>query len=291
MVLPHPSVGGAVIQALNILEEYPQDFIEQDTVARYQVFAEAIHIATVDHSRLQLDRSFVGAKEREYLLTKRFAAERAALIQPGRALVSDEFPPAQQEETADGNTTQVSIIDRWGNAVSLTHSLGRFFGNKRATPGLGFPYNSLLEGETELQARAPIPTFMCPSIVVEDGEVLLVLGSGSSSRIPGIVATVVSNVVDRKLGLRDAVLAPRVLWSPRKGSSFYAEIFPPITAEQIDELGTFGYEQILRTQPPAMLSKFSRFGSVNAVHFDHETRVMTGVGDPRRDGNAIGVRF
>jgi gamma-glutamyltranspeptidase/glutathione hydrolase len=132
---------------------------------------------------------------------------------------------------------------------------------------------------------------MCPSIVLKDGEVLLVLGSGASNRIPGIVATVISNIVDRKLGLREAVLAPRVLWGPYKGFSYYAEIFHSITKEQVDELGTFGYEPILRARLPTRLSGFSRFGSVNAVHFDRESRVMTGVGDPRRNGTALGARF
>jgi gamma-glutamyltranspeptidase/glutathione hydrolase len=238
-----------------------------------------------------LDRSFVRPNDWDRLLTKGFAVERAALIEPGQALVNEEFPANKKEGNDDGNTTQISIVDRWGNAVSLTQSLGRFFGNKLASPDLGFPYNSLLEGERELEARAPIPTTMCPTIVVQDGEVLLVLGSGASNRIPGVVATVVSNVVDREFDLREAVLAPRILWGPYKGRSFYAEIFPPITTEQINELGAFGYEPILRAQPPARLSSFSRFGSVNAVHFERESGVMTGVGDPRRNGTALGARF
>ncbi len=291
LAFPYPSMGGAVIQALNILEQYPPDFFDQDTVGRYQVFAEAFHIATADHSRLLSDRSYVGATDRDRLLTKEFAAERADLIEPGQALVNEEFPPYQKEESGDGNTTQISVVDRWGNAVSLTQTLGRFFGNKLASPDLGFPYNSLLEGIKEPEARSPVPSTMCPSIVVQDGEVLLVLGSGSSTRIPGIVATVVSNVVDRKFDLREAVLAPRILWGPYKGSSFYAEIIPPVTEDQIDELGSFGYEPILRTLPPARLSNFSRFGSTNAVYFDHATGLMTGVGDPRRNGTALGASY
>jgi gamma-glutamyltranspeptidase/glutathione hydrolase len=291
LAFPHPSMGGAVIEALNILERYPPDLLAADTVSRHQIVAEAFHIATVDHDRLLENGAPVTSIDRERLLTKEFAADRAALIEPGRALVNDEFPPGQREEEDDGNTTQISVVDRWGNAVSLTQSLGRFFGNKVATPNLGFPYNSLLEGESAPRAREAIPTTMCPSIVVRDGEVLLVLGSGSSTRIPGIVATVISNVVDRNLGLRDAVLAPRILWGPFKGSTFYAEIFPPITEAQVDELGSFGYEPIRRARPPARLSNFSRFGSVNAAHFDRESRVMTGVGDPRRSGHACGARF
>jgi len=291
LALPYPSMGGAVIQALNILEQYPREFIDRDTVGRHQVLAEAFHIATADHERVFANRSLATSVGQDRLLTKEFAAARASLIEPGRALVNEEFPLRSEKQKGDGNTVQVSIVDRWGNTVSLTQTLGRFFGNKVATPSLGFPYNSLLESEINPKARMPVPTTMCPSIVAQDGEVLLVLGSGASTRIPGVVATVVSNVVDRKQGLREAVLAPRILWGPYKGFRFYAEIFPPITAKQIDKLGTFGYEPIFRTQVPTRLSAFSRFGSVNAVHFNHETRVMTGVGDPRRNGAALGARF
>ena len=251
--------------------------------------AEAFHIAIGDHDRMLADRSSVATQSRERLLTKEFAAERAALIQLGHPVVSYEFPPSSEGETEDGNTTQISIVDRWGNAVSLTQSLGRFFGNKMTTPSLGFPYNSLLEGMGDLQARESIPTFMCPSIVVRDGEVLLVLGSASSTRIPGVVATVISNVVDRQLDLREAVLAPRVLWDNSSNPRVYAEIFPPITEEQIDELARFGYEPIFRAQLPVKQSRFARFGAVNAVLFDRYSRIMTGVGDPRRNGNAIGA--
>ena len=117
LTFPHPSMGGAVIQALNILEQYPSDFLDQDTIDRYQVVAEAFHIAIGDHDRMLADRSSAATQSRKRLLTKEFAAERAALIQLGHPVVSDEFPPSSQGETDDGNTTQVSIVDRWGNAI------------------------------------------------------------------------------------------------------------------------------------------------------------------------------
>lgn len=291
LAFPHPSIGGAVIQALNILEQYPSDFLDQDAVARYQVFAEAFHIATVDHGQLLSDTTFFGANNREGLLAKSFAAEKAATIVPGKPLVSAEYPSIKGRSKDDGHTTQISIVDRWGNAVSITQTLGRFFGNKLAAPGLAFPYNSMLEGERALNARAPIPTFMSPSIVARDGEVLLVLGSASSTRIPGVVASVISNVVDRNLDLRRAVIAPRVLWSTMQQLGIYAEVFPPITREQIDHLESFGYEPIFRAELPVRQSRFARFGAVNAVHLDRESGIMTGVGDPRRNGNALGARF
>lgn len=288
---PYPSAGGAVIEALNILDEFSTELLRENTAQRHQVVAEAFHLATVDHERLLADPSVFGERSREHLLSRGLALERAALIRVGRPVASDDEYNRIGGEDNDGNTTQISIVDRWGNAVSLTQSIGRFFGNKALTPGLGFPYNSLLEGAKDFGARSPIPTSMCPTIVARDGEVLLVLGSGSSSRIPGIVATVISNVVDRGLDLRSAVLAPRILWNTGKEPGIYAEIFTPISEQQIAELEAFGYETIIRVQLPVRQSQFSRFGSVNAVHLDRLTRMLTGVGDPRRNGHALGARL
>ena len=290
LVVPHPSMGGAVIQALNILEQFPSAVLDQNKASRHQIVAEAFHLATADHQRLMSNRSFAASHTRQHLLTKEFAAERAELITVGQPVITDEFPRAPGQRDDDGHTTQISVVDRWGNAVSITQSLGRFFGNKRATPGLGFPYNSLLEGQDDLSARAPIPTFMSPTIVVMDGEVLMVLGSASSARIPGVVATVISNVIDRKLDLHQAILAPRILWSTMQEPGIYAEVFPPITAQQIRRLRKFGYKPIFRAQLPARQSRFARFGAVNAVYVDVENGLMTGVGDPRRNGSAQGAR-
>lgn len=288
---PYPSIGGAVIEALNIFEHYPSEFFTLHTSEQLQVIAEAFHMATVDHERLLPVRTSDAVKARRQLLTEEHAAKRSAMIKRGEPVVGRVFAAPIQAPDVDGNTTQVSIVDRWGNAVSLTQSVGRFFGNKMASPRLGFPYNSLLEGQDHLSPQALIPTFMCPTIVAREGRVLLVLGTAASSRIPGVVATVISNIVDRDLPLREAILAPRILWSTSEGERIYVEVFPPIEEAEVDELGGFGYEPMFRTRPPVRQSRFTRFGAVNAVYVDPDSGEMSGVGDPRRNGHAQGVRF
>jgi gamma-glutamyltranspeptidase len=119
----------------------------------------------------------------------------------------------------------------------------------------------------------------------------MVLGSAGSSRIPGVIASVISGVVDRNMDLADAVVAPRVLWGVVEDPGAYAEIFPPITEEQIVALESRGYRPVFRAHLPTPLSRLARFGAVNVVHLDRHTRVLTGVGDPRRFGSAMGARF
>jgi gamma-glutamyltranspeptidase/glutathione hydrolase len=282
---PYPGSGAAVVHALDILENFDPGFLSVSTVDRQQVVAEAFHIAIEDYHRA----TFLGnPSARGILPDKELAAARAALIKPGRALDADELADDGTILGLEGNTTQVSVVDRWGNAVSLTQTLGRFFGSKAATPGLGFPYNNLLEGELRLRARSPIPTAMAPTMVLEGGEVMLVLGSAGSSRIPGVIASVISNVVDRGMDLGAAVAAPRVLWGTGDQPGLYIEIFPPISVRQADELDRRGYDPVFRAHLPTPMSRLARFGAVNAVSLDRSSRVATGVGDPRRLGSARG---
>jgi gamma-glutamyltranspeptidase/glutathione hydrolase len=291
LTFPFPASGGALIESLNILETFDPRLLAEDTPRRHHIVLEAFHMAIVDHQRHWSDRSGLGDLRRQRLLEKDFAARRAALIRPGQPVVTTGFSAAPAHGLGTDNTTHVSVIDQWGNAVALTQTIGRFFGNKMTTPSLGFPYNSLLEGGHLLADRSAIPNTMCPTIVATGGEALLVLGSASGDRIPGIVATIISNVVDRRLALGAAIDAPRVLWSISKDPGPHVEIWGPISTKQIDEIAGYGYPSIVRVEPPVNQSRFSRFGAVNAIHLETSTRIQTGVGDARRNGSAIAPRF
>jgi gamma-glutamyltranspeptidase/glutathione hydrolase len=197
------------------------------------------------------------------------------------------------------HTTQVSVADRRGNAVSLTQTLCRQYGAKVSTPGLGFPYNSCLEffdfehpgSPFFVRPRGRYTSTMAPTIVRRDGE-LLVLGSAGSDRIPPSVTEVISNVIDRHMSIRDAVVAPRVLWnSAHDPHRICLEIADPITKRDADRLQSFGFEHMYRLEyPPIPLSDSAFFGGVNAVLYDPTTAIFSGVGDPRRNGFAFGPR-
>jgi gamma-glutamyltranspeptidase/glutathione hydrolase len=146
---------------------------------------------------------------------------------------------------------------------------------------------------------------MTPTILLCGGRPFLVLGGAGSSRIPPSIVAVVTNVVDRALPLREAVVAPRVLanrpnaakrttWcgtartDPLPEEETYIEIIEPITPEQADALTLRGFsgQQRVSTRNP----RYDRrsFGGVNAVMVDPVTGMLVGVGDPRRHGGAAG---
>jgi gamma-glutamyltranspeptidase len=114
----------------------------------------------------------------------------------------------------------------------------------------------------------------------------------SSDRIPPSVVDVISNVIDRDMGIRDAVVAPRVLWnSAHDPPRICIEITDPITKKDADRLQSFGFEDMFRLEfPPVPRADLAFFGGVNVVLYDSSTGVFSGVGDPRRSGFAEGPR-
>ena len=295
---PWPGGGGQVAEALNILETYPRAFLREDSVERLHVMIEAFRIANADHSRFgpNSTRYSIGVVDH---LSKEHARERASLIRPG-SVIPDQILGVTSPAAAMGeHTTHVSVADRHGNAVALSQTLCRQYGAKVATPGLGFPYNSCLEfydfenpeSPNFLQPRRRYATTMAPTVVRRDGQTLI-LGSAGSDRIPPSVVEVISKVIDRDMGIRDAVVAPRVLWnSAIDPARVCIEISPPITKKNADRLQKSGFEHMFRieyTDAPAKDAGF--FGGVNAVLYDANSGVFRGTGDPRRSGFAEGPR-
>ncbi len=297
LAFPWPSSGAAVIEALNMLESFPRGLRRAATADRLQAVGESFHIALEDHYRFTASASLTGQAADLSYLGKSFAAERARLIRFDRPLSVDDLPPALPAYLPQGGTTQVSVVDRFGNVVSLTQTLGRFFGGKAlADPG-GFLYNSFLEGfnpadPKAFQPRAACPTDMSPTIVLSGDRLLVALGSAASERIPGVVAFVIDAMVDGGMGLGEAVLAPRVLWNAHsQPEGLIVEVRPPISEGMVEELERRGYRDMFLVGLPATRRDFIKLGSVNAVSWDPVSREYRAVADPRREGSAAGVGF
>jgi gamma-glutamyltranspeptidase/glutathione hydrolase len=296
--VPPPGGGAELVSILNLLETYPSEFVADYSPERHHVFIEACRIAAADAPLADLRQKTFGADP----LSKKHARDRAPLIVPGKAipgdLLANPIPP--ECETEGYSTTQVSIADSMGNVVSLTQTLSRSFGAKAATPGLGFSYNNFLEFFSAdkphcpgyLKPNSPCRTGMAPTIVLKDGRLLVALGAPGSSKIPKLIADVISQMVDRGLGVRDAVIAPRVLWGAAENEpTAYIELVGPVTEEDVQALEEMGFQGIITlSYPPPDPINLADFGGVNAVGHDPKTGALTGVGDPRRYGSAMGAR-
>ncbi len=225
LAAPPPSSGGQVLlQALNILEGYDLRATGVGSPTAIHLTAEALRRAFADRAQHLGDPAFNPAMPLERLLSKAYAAELRATISPDRASVS--APERFTWPRDRPNTTHLSVVDRKGNAVSLTYTLEDSYGLRRIVPGAGFLLNNELgdfnagPGLTDAQGligtvpnlaqpgKRPLSS-MCPVILVKDGAVLLVSGSPGGRSIPSTVLNTVVNVVDFDMDARAAVDSPR----------------------------------------------------------------------------------
>jgi gamma-glutamyltranspeptidase/glutathione hydrolase len=300
LTFPPPGGGATLVEVLNTLEAFPSSFLAEDTAARHHVLLETFRIALADRG-LAPATSDPFQRGLSPATSKTHARGRASMIEPSKLIPdSDLYGEIGPECAPPGeSTTHISVVDRSGNVVSLTQTLGRSWGAKVATPGLGFPYNSFLETFNYdkpqcpgyLQPHIPCPTDMAPTIVLaEDGSLLAALGSPGSDLIPAIIANVVSNLVDRRMGLEEALSVPRVLLGGLDVFGPYIEVTGSVTGDDVDALESMGHKIVERYSYPPVSRTIVLYGGVNAVGWDADEMTFVGVGDSRRWGAAQGAR-
>lgn len=288
---PYPGGGASLTETLHILEAFPPKLLQEPTLDRLHLLLEASRIAWVDNQNTKLPPPLLD----RHLTDRSWAAQRAKLIRFDRALLPGEISGEIMEPYIAVGTTQVSVVDRWGNVVGLGQTLGGFFGAAVATPGLGFLYNSNLNAfsysnPTNQHYLAPgrVPTTaMTPTIILKNGKPVLVIGSAGSDRVVPSMVSVITAFADRGLGPSEAVAAPRAIWGTNWGDPRpFVELAGEITPEKADALERQGYQDVYRLKFPARWIDISAFGGTNSVFIDPQTGKLAGVPDPRRSGFA-----
>ncbi len=233
VAMPPPSSGGVhLIQILNLLETWPLGELGHNSAATIHRLAEAMKLAYADRSESLGDPDFVPAPVAG-LVSKTYARDLAARIDPNRARPATDLQPGQPQRFESEQTTHYSVVDRDGNAVAVTYTLNFPYGSGLVAAGTGILLNNemddfaakpgvpnaygLLGGAANAVAPGKRPlSSMTPALVFKDGQLILVTGSPGGSRIITTVLQIVSNVIDFRLNLAEATVAPRVhhQWLP-----------------------------------------------------------------------------
>ncbi|HYB10345.1 MAG TPA: gamma-glutamyltransferase [Alphaproteobacteria bacterium] len=229
---PPPSSGGTTIcEILNVLEGYDMASLGFRSAQSVHLMVEAMRHAYLDRNTYLGDPAFV-TNPLERLLSKAHAAAIRSQIDPDKATASKDVQPgALTDEKSE--TTHYSIVDKDGNAVSVTFTINGGFGANVIAPGTGFFLNDEMDdftikpgvpnlyGLVQGQANAIAPgkrplSSMSPTLVTKDGKVFLVLGSPGGSRIITITLETAMNVIDYRMAPQEAVDAPRIhhQWLP-----------------------------------------------------------------------------
>ncbi len=287
--MPPPSSGGvALVEMLNILETFELGGYDPVGPETTHIMIEAMRQGYLDRATHLGDPDFVEVPV-QWLTSKDYAAEKAALISAGEVRSSEELGAAILTPPESPETTHYSVVDAAGNVVSTTYTLEQGFGSKAMAPGTGFLLNNEM-GDfntwpgvtwgsnigTDPNLIAPgkrMLSSMTPTIVARDGKPIMAVGSPGGKTIINTVLRVVVNVIDFEMALEDAVASPRVhhQWMPDRISM--EEGFPQQT---VDALMAMGHN---------VSGRRGIQGDAHSIFILPDGRRLA-VADPRRNGAA-----
>jgi gamma-glutamyltranspeptidase/glutathione hydrolase len=227
-----PSGGGVVIlTALNILECFQLSQLTPNSAQTYHLLAEAMKFGHHNRSKYVGDPSFSEIPY-DMLLSKDLACDKAKRINlkeassPKKtARTGDEINNSYKESK---DTTHYSIVDKDGNAVAVTYTLGYSFGSGVTIPGTGILTNNQMNnfahsyGVKDSYFRSSSPankldplkrpmSTMSPVMVFDSkGNLELITGSPGGSQIPGVILQVLINSIEFNLDIGAATMVPRI---------------------------------------------------------------------------------
>ena len=220
---PSSSGGTTLAEILNMLET--RDSLPgAGSADQVRLLAEVMRRAFADRNAYLGDPAF-GEMPVATLISQAYAARRAADMSPDTATPSAGVQPGLDEGV---HTTHYSVIDAEGNAVSVTTTLNSGFGSAVTVTGAGFLLNNEMDDfasapgkpnqyglvQGDVNAIAPgkrMLSAMTPTIVLDSaGRLFMVVGTPGGPTIITTVAQVISNVIDQRMSLADAVAAPRI---------------------------------------------------------------------------------
>ena len=224
---PPPAGGAAVLlESLNILENFSVTDMGAQSAQFLHLFAEALQRGHMDRSRFMGDPEFYDVPIQK-IISKKRASTLAKEINLASVTPPGDLNPDSLFYEGE-NTTHYSIVDKDGNAVSNTYTLGYSFGSGVTIPGTGilmdnqmnnFAYRygeegiidrSASEGNKFEPGKRPMST-MTPVIVFDENNALkLISGSPGGALIPAAVLRVITGIIDFDLNLGEATMLPRI---------------------------------------------------------------------------------
>ena len=228
-----PSSGGVLlIQMLNMLEQYPLDTLGWNSSDYIHLLTEIERRAYADRAEHMGDPDFWEVPV-SMLVSKEYAFERIQNISMEKATKSSVVKAGDPLAYESRETTHYSVIDKNGNAVSVSTTLNTGFGCGVLVEGAGFFLNNEMDdfsakpgspnifGLIGNEANAIQPykrplSSMTPTIVLKNGEPFLIIGTPGGSTIITTVMQIILNVAIHGMDIQEAVSVPRVhsQWLP-----------------------------------------------------------------------------
>lgn len=265
ITFPPPGAGRTLIEMLNIISNFPRKYHNPDKPEGALLLAKIMRQAYRDRNDRPYDPNFYAQISNKKMISLDYAKKVARKIK------------------SQGETTHVSVMDRFGNAVGLTQSIERVYGACVATPELGFLYNNYMTAFEYKDISHPyfmrpnaVPwASVAPTIVFKGRFPWLVIGSPGSERITASIFQVLLRL--REQSPYEAIDAPRLYCNLDSQVSLEA-------SRMRDDIPTLLEENGFTVDKRDPYSFY--MGCVQSVL--REDNLFIGVADPRRDGGAGG---
>ena len=275
-VVEHPpnGQGATALLMLNILAQFDIAGMDPRGAERVHIEAEAAKLAYDARNRFITDEDYM--TRTAHMLDMETARKLAALIDPNKAMQS----PAALSEAVHKDTIYITVVDRDGMAVSLIYSIFHGFGSGIASEKFGILLQNRGAGFTlekghpnELKGgKRPMHTII-PGMIRQNGRMLMPFGVMGGAYQPNGHARFASNLADYGMDPQTAIDAPRAF----------------------SDAGTLNVERGYGDDVRATLSEMGHtvaipqvaIGGAQAIKM-HESGVLEGASDARKDGCALG---
>ena len=301
---PSSSGGTTVGEALNVLD--PANLSAMSRGGALHHYLEASALAFADRGKYVGDPAHVDVPTAA-LTDPLFGKERACLIDPLRAAAKPVAPgnvaaydgacpassaaPAEDKDTENISTTNLTVADKWGNVAEYTLTIEQTGGSGMVVPGRGFLLNNeLTDFSTVYDPKDPNRiepgkrprSSMSPTIILKDGAPFLALGSPGGSTIITTVLQTILNRVDLGMDISEAIAAPRA--SQRNTAKVTAE--PEFIAAYGGALAPFGHQF---TPSGDAFTSAAEIGAATAIEFAPGGRLIAAAEPVRRGGGSAMV--
>ncbi len=280
---PSSSGGMVVIEMLNILENFEMPLGMEGSARHRHLLVEAMKRAFRDRNLYAGDPDYKKIPV-EMLTSKEYAKELAAKIDVAQATPSSALGPAAVESGSESqDTTHFSIVDAEGNIISNTYTLSGFYGSQVVIKGTGVLMGNIFGafsngGRKVLPAGNRPASTMTPTIVLtKEQKPWFALGSPGAATIPNTLVEVITNIVDFKMSLRDAIEFPRVHHQ-----------YMPDRVEAEPGAIAFEVAEKLKAMGHTLSNRYRSQGDVHAVMIEEGTGWRLGWSDGRRGGKVTG---
>ena len=249
-----PSGGGiTLLTALNVLSFFDLKKYKSNSIYTYHLLSEALRRGHNNRSHFVGDPDYFNVPV-ENLLSKDRIVELVKSIDMKKASKSTSVKPLNLiKEGRD--TTHFSIIDKEGNAVSNTYTLGYSFGSGVTIPGTGILLNNQMNnfaysyGDKKERGRAasfgnkfepgkkPMSTMAPVMVFNEDSKLSLITGSPGGALIPAAILRVITGVIDFDLNIGEATMLTRVHKDWPEPGIRYEKTLTPIVVKRLKDMG------------------------------------------------------